>query len=186
MLELVKGEIVEKQLISQEQIAARVKELAKEINEQYAGQQITLLGTLVGANIFMSDLAREISLNVQLDFVKVASYGDGTETSGNVELVFPPTLPLAGANVIIVEDIIDSGNTAVFLRDYVAKSGAASVAMCALLNKPSRRLVANLQCEYIGFDVENVFVVGYGLDYAQRYRNLPYIGILNLDNNEVN
>jgi len=184
MLNLVKGETVTSQLLSKEQIATRVKELAAEINKDYEGKQITLLGTLSGANIFMADLAREITLNMQLDFMKVSSYGAMTETSGEVRLVFPPTLDMAGQHVIIVEDIIDTGHTAVFLRKYLADKNAASVAMCSLLSKPSRRQVKGIDCEYLGFNVENVFVVGYGLDYAQRYRNLPYIGILEIKNSE--
>jgi len=184
MLKLVEGEKVASQLLSKEQIATRIKELGAAINKDYNGKRITLLGTLTGANVFLADLAREITLDVQLDFMKVSSYDSGTKTSGKVRLVHPPTLDITGQHVIIVEDIIDTGHTAIFLRDYLNEKNAASVAMCSLLNKPERREVQGVKCEYLGFDVENVFVVGYGLDYAQRYRNLPYIGILELEQNE--
>ena len=181
MLKLVEGEKVTKQLLSKEQIAARVKELAAEINKDYEGKPITLLGTLTGANIFLADLARELTLDVQIDFLKVSSYYSATKSTGEVRLVHPPALEIAGRHVIIVEDIIDTGHTAVFLRNFSTAANAASVAMCSLLNKPERREVQDVECEYLGFDIENVFVVGYGLDYAQRYRNLPYIGILELE-----
>ena len=184
MLKLVEGERVASQLLSKEQIATRVKELAAAINKDYMGKRITLLGTLTGASIFLADLAREITLDTQLDFMKVSSYDSGTLTSGHVRLVHAPTLEVSGRHIIVVEDIIDTGHTAVFLRDYFIKQNAASVAICALLNKPERREVQGVKCEYLGFDVENHFVIGYGLDYAQRYRNLPYIGILELETNE--
>jgi len=183
MLKLIEGESVASQLISQAQIATRVKELAAAINEDYKYKQVTLLGTLIGANIFLADLAREITLDVRLDFMKVSSYGLSTQSSGTISLVSSPTLELEGKHVIVVEDIIDTGHTAVFLRDYLKSKNVASVALCALLNKPERREVPNIECEYLGFNIDNAFVVGYGLDYAQRYRNLPYIGILELENN---
>ena len=180
MLKLVKGEKVASLLLSRELIASRVQELAVQINQDYAGRQVTLLGTLSGANIFLADLARELTIDTRLDFMKVSSYA-GTETVGQVSLIHPPMLDLEGAHVIIIEDIIDTGHTAVFLRNFLQDQKAASVAMCSLLSKPSRRVVQNVECEYLGFEVENVFVVGYGLDYNQRYRNLPYIGILELE-----
>jgi len=180
MLKLIKGEKVASLLLSQELIATRVKELAAQINQDYAGRQVTLLGTLTGANIFLADLARELTVDTRLDFMKVSSYA-GTESVGQVALVHPPMLELEGAHVIIVEDIIDTGHTAIFLRNFMKQQKAASVAMCSLLSKPSRRVVENVECEYLGFEVENVFVVGYGLDYNQRYRQLPYIGILELE-----
>lgn len=180
MLKLVKGEKVSSLLLSKELIATRVKELAAQINKDYEGKQVTLLGTLTGANIFLADLARELTVDTRLDFMKVSSYS-GTESVGQVRLVHPPTLKLDGAHVIIVEDIIDTGHTAVFLRTFMESQNTASAAICSLLSKPSRRVVADVKCEYLGFEVENVFVVGYGLDYNQRYRNLPYIGILELE-----
>lgn len=180
MLELVPGEKVTETLLSKEQIATRIKEMAAEINQNYAGRQVTLVGTLSGANIFLADLARELTVDVQLDFMKVSSYA-GTETTGKVTMVLPPTLGVDGRHIIIIEDIIDTGHTALFLREYFATQQAASVAMCSLLSKPSRREVPDITCEYLGFEVDNVFVVGYGLDYNQRYRQLPFIGVLDLD-----
>jgi len=180
MLELVKGEKVTHCLLSNEQIATRVKELAAEINRDYAGKEVTLLGTLIGANIFLADLAREITLNAQLDFMKVSSYGASTTSSGNVKLVYPPALNLENKHVIVIEDIIDTGHTAVFMQDFLKTQNVASSALCSLLSKPERREVTNFECKYLGFEIENVFVVGYGLDYDQRYRNLPYIGVLKI------
>ena len=182
MLQIIEGERITRVLFSQQQIAARVKELAEQISRDYAGREVTLLGTLVGSSIFHSDLARAVTLDVQLDFMKVSSYGSRTHSMGVVEMAYPPSLPLEGRHIIVVEDIIDTGYTAACLAAYFKDKNVASYAFCAFLNKPSRREVQDIECNYIGFDVEDVFVVGYGLDYAQRYRNLPYLGALQLEN----
>ena len=167
-------------LFSQQQIADRVGELGAQINRDYAGQEVTLLGTLTGSSIFHADIARAITLDVQMDFIKLSSYGSGTQSSGVVEMMFPPSLPLEGRHVIVIEDIIDTGHTAAYLESYFKGKNVASYAFCTFLNKPSRRQVPNIKCKYIGFDIEDVFVVGYGLDYDQRYRNLPYLGALKM------
>jgi len=178
MYNFAKGERVSEILCTQEEIAKRVKELAAEINRDYAGKTILLLGTLTGSTIFFADLARELTLDVQIDFIKVSSYGASTTTSGTVKIDYEPLLQLENRHIVLVEDIIDTGHTAVFLREYFTKRKVASFALCSLLNKPERREVQNLTCEYLGFTIENKFVVGYGLDYDQRYRNLPYVGVL--------
>jgi len=172
------GEQITKIIFTEQQISARVAELAAQISRDYAGRDVTLLATLAGSSIFHADLARAITLNVQLDFMKVSSYGSRTKSTGVVEMTFPPSLPLEGRHIIIVEDIIDTGHTAACLAEYFTDKNVASYEFCAFLNKPSRREVPNIECKYIGFDIEDVFVVGYGLDYAQRYRNLPYLATL--------
>ena len=165
-------------LCSKEQIAARVKELAAQIDKDYAGESVLLLGTLTGSVFFLTDLAREITVDVELDFIKAFSY-QGTQSTGVVEVQYFPTGQcLAGKNVIVVEDIIDSGTTAKFLQDELKTCTAKSVKICSLLDKPKGRKVPNLEIDYIGFTIPNEFVVGYGLDFDQKYRNLPYVGIL--------
>lgn len=162
-------------LISAEKIAARVKELAAEISRDYAGKRIVLIGTLRGATIFLADLAREITVPLEMDFVKVSSYGDACESSGQVRLDYPEKHEIEGRDVILVEDIIDMGYTARWLREFLLTQQPASLALCALLDKPERRVVP-VEIEYLGFSIPDEFVVGYGLDYAQKYRNLPYVG----------
>jgi len=173
-------------LLSAEQIAARVRALAAGITKDYAGHQITLVCTLKGAVIFLADLAREIKLDVQFEFVKVTSYGDKTEGDGGIKLDFPTEMDLKGRHVIIVEDIVDLGYTAKWLQGYMKGFSPASVRLCALLDKPERRKVQGVDIEYLGFKIPDKFVVGYGMDYAQRYRNLPYVGVLEIhDEDEV-
>lgn len=167
-----------KPYIPSEAIATRVKELAAELNRDYAGKPVLLLCTLTGAVMFLTDLARELTLDVQIDFIKVSSYGAGTESTRNICEEYLPTWDLAGWHVIIIEDIVDTGHTAAYLRSYLADKNTASVALCTLLDKPERREVQHLTCEYVGFTIDNKFVVGYGLDYNQKYRQLPYIGMV--------
>ena len=166
-----------KEMITAAEIAAKVHELAGKISGDYENKAITLVGTLKGALHFMSDLARNIPLDVELEFIKASSYGDGTESSGKIVMEYPPLADLTGKHVIIVEDIIDTGHTAKFLREHFMELNLASLAICALLDKPGRREV-EVTIEYIGFAIPDAFVVGYGLDFAQKYRHLPYIGIL--------
>lgn len=166
------------ELISAEKIAIRVKELGAEITRKYAGQSVTLIGTLRGAVIFFADLSREIKLDAQFDFIKVSSYGEGSESCGEVRLDFPFEMDISGRHVILVEDIVDMGYTAKWLREYVQGFSPASVAICSLLDKPDRRKAQGVQIEYVGFTIPDEFVVGYGLDYAQCYRNLPYVAIV--------
>ncbi|MCL2576581.1 MAG: hypoxanthine phosphoribosyltransferase [Defluviitaleaceae bacterium] len=172
-------------LISAEQISARVKALAAGITRDYAGHQVTLVCTLKGAVIFLADLAREIKLDVQLEFVKVSSYDDKARSEGDIKLDYPSKLDIKGRHVIIVEDIVDMGYTARWLQGYMKEFSPASVRLCALLDKPERRKVQGVEIEYLGFKIPDKFVVGYGMDYAQRYRNLPYVGVLQIDEDEV-
>jgi len=165
-------------LLSTAEISARVKELGKQITNDYEGQGILLLGALKGAVHFLADLSREISGNVEIDFIKASSYGDGTTSSGEVKLEYFPGADLKNRHVILVEDIVDTGHTVSRLKNYFADKGLASLKLCALLDKPERREVKALEIDYLGFTIPDKFVVGYGLDYAQRYRNLPYVGVL--------
>jgi hypoxanthine phosphoribosyltransferase len=165
-------------LISEEQIAARVRELGARIAADYANQNnLLLVGVLKGCAMFMVDLARAIPRSLALDFIAVASYGASTESSGVVRMLKDLDTDIAGRNVLIVEDIIDSGLTLAYLRSQLQRRNPASLRICTLLNKPERR-TADVNIDYLGFDIPNEFVVGYGLDYAERYRNLPYIGVL--------
>ena len=157
--------------IFEEDIQKRVEELGEEITE--ADPDI-LVGVLNGASIFMSDLVRNIRKNVQIDYIKVSSYGSGT-TSGRLRFERDITIDVDGKNVIIVEDIIDTGKSMKFLLDYFALKGAASVEVCTFLSKPSRREV-DVEADYVGFSIDNLYVVGYGLDDGGSYRNLPYVG----------
>lgn len=165
-------------LISQEQIGARVQALGQQIEKDYAANQdLLLVGVLKGCMTFMVDLARAIDLPLAIDFIAVSSYGKSTESSGVVRLLKDLETDITGRHVLIIEDIIDSGLTLAYLRSQLLRRGPASLRICALLNKPDRR-TADVPVDYIGFDIPNEFVVGYGLDYDERYRNLPYIGVL--------
>jgi len=177
MIELVKGEQIEV-LLTEEKIKERVAELAAEIARDYEGKPVTLLCTLKGAMFLLADLARGMGANVEIDFIKASSYGNRTKSDGVVQLEHFPGTILAGRHVLLVEDIIDSGYTVSYLKKYINEQGVASLKLCALLDKPNRREVHGISADYLGFTIPDEFVVGYGLDYAQRYRNLPYIGIL--------
>ncbi len=169
---------IDKVLIAKEQIQARVRELGTQISADYRDESnLLLVGVLKGCTMFMMDLVREIDVPVTFDFIAVASYGQSTESSGAVRMLKDLDADLAGRNVLIVEDIIDSGLTLAYLRGQLLGRGPASLRICTLLNKPERR-ATDVPVDYLGFDIPNEFVVGYGLDYAERYRNLPYIGVL--------
>ena len=163
--------------ISKEEIAACVKKLAQQINRDYEGRPILLIGTLTGSIVFLADLMRELMLDVQVDFVKLSSYM-GAESSREVDAELVPSWDVSERHVIIVEDIVDTGHTAAYLLKMFAEKRTASVALCTLLDKPARREVQNIICNYVGFSIENQFVVGYGLDFNQKYRELPYIGVV--------
>ena len=171
------GDTIGKILFTQEQIWRRAEELGQRISEDYAGEKVVLIGTLKGAIPFMADLMKNISMDIEIDFVAASSYGSGTESSGEVILKHDITLDLEGKHVILVEDIIDTGNTIKAWKAYLQKRGPKSVSICTLLDKPARRVV-DVKGDYIGFVVEDLFIVGYGLDYDQKYRNLPYISYL--------
>lgn len=164
-------------LIDVGQLAERVKELGEEITADYAGKEILMVGVLRGAVIFMSDLARAVQVPVAIDFMAVSSYGASTSSSGVVRILKDLDEDLNGRHVLIVEDIIDSGLTLNYLVDNLKARNPASLKLCTLLNKPNRRK-ATVHVDYNGFTIPDYFVVGYGLDFDEKYRNLPYIGIL--------
>ena len=166
-------------LISEDAIQARVRQLGREISKDYEGKPLLLVGILKGAAIFLADLVRAIDVPVDYDFVAISSYGSGTQSSGVVELKKDVDAEVAGRHVLIVEDIVDTGWTLrlSYLSERLLARKAAGVRICALLDKPSRRQV-DVKIDYRGFVIEDRFVVGYGLDLAGRYRNLPYIGVI--------
>ena len=170
-------EDIEKILVSQEELAKRVEQLGQEITKDYAGQEILMIGVLRGAAIFMADLSRAIKVPVALDFMAVSSYGNSTSSSGVVRIIKDLDEDVKGKHVLIVEDIIDSGLTLNYLIDYIKSRDPKSVKICTLLNKPDRRKI-EVPIAYNGFTIPDYFVVGFGLDYAEKYRNLPFIGIL--------
>ncbi len=169
-----------KALITEQQIEERILDLAKEIESDYrdSGESLICLGILKGSVFFLVDLLKRVDLPVTVDFFRVSSY-EGT-SSGEVRLLKDVDLPLKGQNVLIIEDIVDTGNTLKVILDLMKFRGAKSVKLCSLLDKPSRRQV-EVPIDYCGFQIEDHFVVGYGLDYNERYRNLPYVGILELE-----
>ncbi|WP_101773055.1 hypoxanthine phosphoribosyltransferase [Peptostreptococcus faecalis] len=164
-------------LYSEKDIDAKVEELAKKIESDYKGEEILLVGILKGACVFVADLMRKIDLDVNIDFMSVSSYGSGTTSSGTVKILKDLDVDIEGKNVLIVEDIIDSGATLRNLYDTLLTRNPKSLKLCTLLDKPSRRKV-EIGVDYIGFEIEDKFIVGYGVDYAEKFRNLPYIGIV--------
>lgn len=164
-------------MISEEEVDRKIEELGKKISEDYAGKQVHLVCILKGSVFFTCELAKRITVPVSLDFMSVSSYGDGTQSSGIVKIAKDLDESLEGKHVLLIEDIIDSGRTLYYLMDVLAKRNPASLKLCTLLDKPDRR-VRDVKVDYIGFEIPDEFVVGYGLDYAQKYRNLPYIGIV--------
>jgi hypoxanthine phosphoribosyltransferase len=166
-----------RQLISAAQITGRVAELGREIAASVPEGTVHVVGILRGAFVFMADLIRSLPRDTRCDFLAVRSYGSDTETSGVVEITNDLGLPIAGQHVLLVEDIVDTGLTLRYLLDALKTRHPASVRVCALLNKPSRRRV-DTPLDFFGFEIPDLFVVGYGLDYDQRYRNLPYIGVI--------
>ena len=166
-----------KVLVPEEDVAKRIKELGEQISKDYAGKQVHLICVLKGGVFFMCELAKRITVPVSMDFMSVSSYGDGTKSSGVVKIAKELDETLEGKNVLIVEDIIDSGRTLYYLMDILSKRNPKSMKLCTLLDKPERR-VKDVKVDYVGFNIPDEFVVGYGLDYAQRYRNLPFIGVV--------
>ncbi|MDF2875823.1 MAG: hpt [Sporomusa sp.] len=168
---------VEKILFSEEELAARIKEMGEAITADYAGKEILMIGILRGAVIFMADLARAINQTVAIDFMAVSSYGAATSSSGVVRILKDLDEDVENKHVLIVEDIIDSGLTLNYLMENLWSRKPASIKICTLLNKPERRKV-EVPIAYNGFTIPDYFVIGYGLDYAEKYRNLPFIGVL--------
>ncbi len=168
---------VERVLVTEKQIEEAVQRIAKEIEKDYEGKEVLFVGLLKGSIAFMADLIKAYTKTCTIDFMAVSSYGAGTESSGRVNIIKDLSVPIDGKDIVIVEDIIDSGNTLSFIKAYFNAKNANSVKICTLLNKPSRRVV-NIDVDYIGYDIEDEFVIGYGLDYNEHYRNLPYVGVL--------
>ena len=168
---------IERVLFTEQELKDRVAELAAQIDRDYAGKEPMLISVLRGSFIFMADLARAIPLPCTVDFMAVSSYGSGTTSSGQVKITKDLSESIEGRDIIVVEDILDSGNTLSYLFRLLQARHPASVRLCTLLDKPSRR-TKPITADYTGFAVDDLFVVGYGLDYAEKYRNLPYIGVL--------
>jgi len=168
---------IQEVLFTQEQLKDRVDALARQIEADYAGKEVMFIGVLRGSFVFMADLCRAVRLPCTLDFMSVSSYGKGTTSSGQVQITKDLSEDISGRHVIVVEDILDSGNTLDYLLKLLQHRHPASVKLCVLLDKPERRKKPVVP-DYTGFSIPDAFVVGYGLDYAERYRNLPYIGIL--------
>ena len=169
-----------KVLLSEEEVDARIKQIAAQISREYAGREIHITCVLKGGVFFTCELAQRITVPVSLDFMSVSSYGDDTKSSGVVKIVKDLDQPLIGKDVLIVEDIIDSGRTLSYLLRILKGRHPASIKLCTLLDKPERR-VTDVEVDYCCFNIPDEFVVGYGLDYAQKYRNLPYIGVVELE-----
>jgi hypoxanthine phosphoribosyltransferase len=164
-------------LIDEETLAARVAELGSEVSADYEGRELLLIGVLKGAVFFMADLMRHLTVTCEVDFMAISSYGDATDSSGIVRILKDLDISIEGRDVLVVEDIIDSGLTLSYLIRNLESREPASLEVCALLTKPSRREI-DVPVRYVGFEIPNKFVVGYGLDFAERYRNLPYVGVL--------
>lgn len=164
-------------LLTQQQLADKTKELAQRISNDYRGKEFVMVTVLKGGFIFASDLVRQMDIDVDINFMAVSSYGSGTRSSGNVKIVKDLDSDVRGKHVLIVEDIVDSGHTLSFLMQLMKERGAVDVKICTILNKPSRREV-DIDVAYLGYDIPDEFVVGYGLDYDERYRNLPYLATL--------
>ena len=175
-LERAVGEI----LIDEERLQERIRELGREISSDYAGRELLLVGVLKGAVFFMADLMRSITVPCEIDFMAISSYGAATDSSGVVRILKDLDTVIEGRHVLIVEDIVDSGLTLSYLRRTLGARKPASLEICALLTKPERREI-DVPVRYVGFEIPNRFVIGYGLDFAERYRNLPYVAVLHAD-----
>ncbi len=167
-------------LLSEKDVDARIQQIGDQISKDYAGRSVHLVCVLKGGSFFMCELAKRITVPVSLDFMSVSSYGSETKSSGVVRIVKDLDEPLKGKDVLVIEDIVDSGRTLSYLLEMLKDRGPASLRLCTLLDKPERR-VTDVQVDYTGFEIPDEFVVGYGLDYDQRYRNLPYIGVVEFD-----
>lgn len=168
---------IQEVLLSEQEIAEIVKNMGKQISEDYKGKNLFLVSVLKGSLIFMADLMREITVPCAIDFLSVSSYGNGTATSGEVRILKDLDCSLEGKDLLVVEDILDSGVTLSFLLKNLSARNPASIRLCTFLDKPERRRV-DIKADYIGASVPDKFIVGYGLDYAEKYRNIPYVGVL--------
>lgn len=167
---------VKEVLLTEKQLKEIVARLGREITEAYEGKNLLMIGILKGCVVFMSDLMRAVNLKCRIDFMAISSYGSGTKSSGNVRILKDLDIDLAGYDVLLVEDILDSGNTLSYVRSLLASRGAKSVKICTLLDKPSRR-TADITADFVGTEIGDEFVIGYGLDFDEKYRNLPYLGV---------
>ena len=167
-------------LLTEEEVDARIREIAEQVNKDYEGKEIHMICILKGGSFFMCELAKRITGPVSLDFMSVSSYGGGTESTGRIKIIKDLDEDVMGKDVLVVEDIVDSGRTLSFLLQLLRDRGAKSLRLCTLLDKPDRRVI-EVPVDYTCFQIPDEFVVGYGLDYAQKYRNLPYIGIVRFD-----
>ena len=165
-------------LLTEEEVNSRISEIAAQISRDYAGKHVHMICILKGGVFFTCELAKRLTVPVSLDFMSVSSYGDDTKSSGVVRIVKDQDEPLAGKHVLIVEDIIDSGRTLSYLIEVLKQRGPEDIRLCTLLDKPERRVKKQVKVDYTCFTIPDEFVVGYGLDYAQKYRNLPYIGVV--------
>jgi len=168
---------IEKILVSEEELNAKVQELADQIMEDYKDKNPVFIGILKGSFVFMADIMRKIDIYCDIDFMAVSSYGSQSVSTGAVKINKDLSQDIEGRHIVIIEDILDSGLTLSYLTKYLMNRNPASIRICTLLDKPARRK-ADIKADYFGFDIPDMFVVGYGLDYAERYRNLPYIGVL--------
>ena len=167
-----------KTLINEQELHQRIKELAKQIEKDYAGKEITLICILKGSVFFTVELAKNIEGDVKLEFIRVSSYGEGTESTGEIKMKLDLKDSIQGKDVIVIEDIIDTGRTLSYLIEYLKMKKPNSVKLCALLDKPERRIIKEVKVDYTGFQIPDKFVIGYGLDWDEKYRNLPYIGYI--------
>jgi hypoxanthine phosphoribosyltransferase len=167
-------------IVTQEEMRARIRELGKQVTTDYAGKDLVLVGVLKGAYAFYADLARAIRIPMRVDFLMVTSYGSRAKTSGKVKMVTELTEEIKGKDILLVEEIVDSGLTVQYLVKTLAKKKPRSIKVCTLLSKPDRRTI-DVDIDYVGFNIPNKYVVGYGLDYQQKYRNLPYLAVLDVE-----
>ena len=170
-------EDISKVLFTEEEIKARVTELGKQISEDFKGEDIVVIGLLKGCFIFIADLMRAIDANVAVDFMLVSSYGAGIVSSGEIKVRKDYSIDIEGKNVLVIDDILDTGRTLAFVKDYLLVKSPKNIKLCTLLDKPERR-TSKVTVDYVGFSVPDEFVVGYGLDFDEKYRNLPFIGVL--------
>ena len=169
-----------KLLLSEKEVDDRIQAIGEQISRDYAGKQVHLICVLKGGSFFLCELAKRITVPVSLDFMSVSSYGSETKSSGVVKIIKDLDEPIKGKDVLVIEDIVDSGRTLSYLMEMLKDRGPASLKLCTLLDKPDRRVI-DVPVDYTGFEIPDEFVVGYGLDYDQRYRNLPYIGVISFD-----
>ena len=169
-----------KVLLSEKEVDDRIQAIGEQISRDYAGKQVHLICVLKGGSFFLCELAKRITVPVSLDFMSVSSYGSETKSSGVVKIIKDLDEPIKGKDVLVIEDIVDSGRTLSYLMEMLKDRGPASLKLCTLLDKPDRRVI-DVPVDYTGFEIPDEFVVGYGLNYDQRYRNLPYIGVISFD-----